>query len=60
MKISITYIPAETREADLILRFARNVLPGAKVRRTAAHPPQMCVYLTTRWPQRDCGATKRA
>ncbi|MDE7262558.1 MAG: hypothetical protein K2N78_10970 [Oscillospiraceae bacterium] len=48
MKITITYIPSEVREADYILRFIRSVLPGAKVRRSSAHPPQICVYLTTK------------
>lgn len=50
MKITITYIPSETREADLILRFAQSQLPGAKVRKSAAHPPLICVYLT--WKNR--------
>lgn len=60
MKIVITYIPSETREADLILRFARSILPRAKVRKSAAHPPQICVYLTTNYTQKDCGATERS
>lgn len=58
MKITVTYIPSETREADLILRFARSLLPKANIRKSTAHPPQICVYLTTSWPQKDCGATK--
>lgn len=60
MKITVSYIPAETREADLILRFARSILPRAKVRKSAAHPPQICVYLTSSLPRKDCGTTKRA
>ena len=59
MKITISYTPPELREADLILRFARGVLPGAKVRRSAAHPPQICVYLTWNFPGKDCGTKKR-
>lgn len=58
MKIVITYIPSETREADLILRFARSLMPRAKVRKSAAHPPQICVYLTSSLPRKDCGTTK--
>ena len=50
MKITISYIPPEVREADYILRFVRSALPDAKVRRSAAHPPQICVYLT--WKSR--------
>lgn len=46
MKITVTYIPSETREADLIIRFARSLLPRANVRKSTAHPPQICVYLT--------------
>lgn len=60
MKITVSYIPAETREADQILRFARSLLPGAKVRKSAAHPPQICVYLTSNLPRKDCVPTKRA
>lgn len=48
MKITISYTPPEVREVDIILRFVRSVLPDAKVRRSAAHPPQICVYLTTK------------
>lgn len=58
MKITISYIPSEAQAADAILRFARSVLPGAKMRRSAAHPPQICVYLTFHSPQKHCGATK--
>ena len=60
MKITISYIPSETREADLILRFVRGILPGAKVRRSTAHPPQICVYLTTSKAGNSCDTTKRA
>ena len=58
MKITITYTPPELREADYILRFIRSALPGAKVRRSAAHPPQICVYVTTPFTRKDCGTKK--
>jgi len=54
MKITISYIPSETREADMILRFIRDMLPGAKVRRSNAHLPQICVYLTTNFSGKPC------
>lgn len=58
MKITISYIPEEAQAADLILRFVRDILPGAKVRRSAAHPPQICVYLTAPFPRKGCGAAE--
>ena len=60
MKITVTYIPSETREADLIIRFIRSVLPTAKVRRSAAHPPQSCVYVTCNLSEKPCDATEKA
>ena len=45
MKITISYIPAEAQAVDAILRFLQGMLPGAKVRKSTAHPPQISVYL---------------
>ena len=58
MKIAISYIPAEAQMVDTILRFLYGLLPGAKVRKSTAHPPQISVYLTTTWPRKGCGAKK--
>lgn len=46
MKLKLTYAPEEEREASLILRFAKALLPGAKVRRDKSQAPRLCVYIT--------------
>lgn len=46
MKLKLTYLPEEAREAALILHFAQNLLPGAKVRRDKSKAPKLAVYLT--------------
>ena len=58
MKITISYIPAEAQAVDAIPRIRQGRLPGAKVRKSTAPPPQISVYLTTNWPRKDCGAKK--
>lgn len=60
MKITISYIPPETREADLILCFIKKLFPRAKARKSTSHPPQVCVYLTANSPEKPCGAKKGA
>jgi len=50
MKISVAYLPAEAREADLICRFVKGLLPAAKVHKSEVHPPFKHVYLTTKKP----------
>lgn len=60
MKITITYIPAEAQTVDTILRFLRGMLPGAKVRKSTVHPPQICVYLTCNLTEKPCDATEKA
>lgn len=47
MKLKLTYLPEEAREAALILRSAQNLLPGAKVRQDKSKVPKLAVYLTT-------------
>lgn len=54
MKITISYIAGEEREAALIQRFADRLLDGAKVRKNDLHPPFKHIYLTTRKPQKAC------
>lgn len=58
MKITISYLPAEAPTADAIVRILRAMLPGAKVRRSAAHPPQSCVYVTCNLSEKLCNTTK--
>lgn len=48
MKLKLTYSPEEAREADLIVRFARGLLSGSKVRRDKSQAPKLCVYVTTK------------
>ena len=51
MKITISYIDGEAREAAIIQRFADSLLGGAKVRKSDRHPPFKHIYLTTRKPE---------
>ena len=48
MKLKLTYSPEEAREADLIVRFTKALLSGAKVRRDKSQAPKLCVYVTTK------------
>lgn len=54
MKLKLTYSPGEEREADLILRFTKGLLPGLRVRKSAPKAPYIHVYLTTRKPGNPC------
>jgi len=47
MKIKISSLPEERREADLICRFVKGLYPGAKVRESNARSPQKVLYVTT-------------
>lgn len=38
MKVIITYLPGEEREADLVCRFARSLLGSAQVYKSDRHP----------------------
>lgn len=60
MKVTISYMPDEVREADMILRFVQNVLPSARVRKSVSHLPQISVYLTTNKVGKRCGTTGNA
>lgn len=48
MKLKLTYSQEEEREADLIVHFARGLLPGAKIRRDKSKAPQLCIYVTAK------------
>ena len=52
MKISISYIPEEAREADLIFHFVRNLCPGVRTHESDRHPPFKHLYLTTKRPSK--------
>ncbi len=54
MKVTISYIPSETREADMISRFVLSILPGTKVRESDRHPPFKHIYLATRKAGKPC------
>lgn len=56
MKIKLTYLPEEEKEADAALRALRRLFPRAKVRKSDAHPPKNCIYLTADFHCKDCGA----
>lgn len=59
MKISVAYLPAEAREADLICRFVKGLLPAAKVHKSDVHPPYKHVYLTTKKPAKPRDAKEK-
>ena len=50
MKIKLSYLPEEAREAGAVLSALLRLLPSAKVRKTDANPPYKHTYLTTRKP----------
>lgn len=54
MKLKLTYSPEEEREADLILRFTKGLLPGLRVHKNTSKPPHIHVYLTTRKTGTPC------
>lgn len=50
MKIKLTYLPGEEREAAMIECFASRLCGDTKVHKSDAHPPFKHVYLTTPKP----------
>ena len=58
MKLKLTYQPEEQEQADLILRFARDLLPEVKIRRDKSKEPRLCVYVTTKGPK-SVGAVRK-
>ena len=59
MKVSISYMEDESREADLIYRAVRDMLPSIKVRKSDRHPPFKQLYLTTKFPYKPCKSKER-
>ena len=55
MKITVTYLPEEAREANLIYHFVRGLLPGVRVHESAAKPPYVHLYLATKKGARKSG-----
>ncbi len=56
MKITITYLPGEERESDLIFHFVKGLCSGAKVRKSDRHPPFKHIYLTTKKVESPCNS----
>ena len=50
MKITISYIEDEQKEAATIVAVLRRLQPGVKVRESDRHPPFKHTYLTTKKP----------
>lgn len=50
MKHKISYLPEEEQEAAADLAALLSHHPGAKVRKSDAHPPFKHIYLTTKIP----------
>ncbi len=51
MKITISYLPEEEREAHIIHIFSQSLLGNVKVRKSDRHPPFKHIYLTTKKPE---------
>lgn len=54
MKITISYIASEEREAAGVLEALRPLLPGLRVHKNKAKPPFLHLYLTTKKPGTPC------
>lgn len=52
MKVKITNLPEESREAAAVLAALLQLFPGVKVRTSDAHPPYHHIYLTTKRPEK--------
>ena len=56
MKIKFSYLPEEEQEAAASVAVLRELHPGAKIRKSEAHPPFMHIYLTTKKPANHCNS----
>ena len=54
MKITISYMATEEREAAGVLAALLALLPGVRVHKNTSKPPYIHVYLTTRKPGNPC------
>lgn len=48
MKVTITYMPGEEREADILKRAAASIMESVKVRESDRHAPYKHIYISTR------------
>jgi len=55
VKVKVTYLPEEEEEAAADLAALLRLHPGAKVRKSDAHPPYKHIYLTSRKPAKPHG-----
>lgn len=47
MKVKVSYMPEEEREATKVLKSLLNVLSGVKVRKSDRNPPFKHIYVAT-------------
>lgn len=60
MKHKISYLPEEEQEATADLAELQRRHPGAKVRKSDAHPPFKHIYLTTKMPGKPSDTRENA
>lgn len=55
MKVKITYLPGEEREAETLHNCAKELLKPVKVQRSDRHPPYKHIYIATeKQPETPC------
>jgi len=59
LKLKLTYLPEEEREAAAALAVLLRRFPGARTRKSARHPPFLHLYLTTKKPETPCGSKEK-
>ena len=52
MKITITYLPEEEREAKVAKAFVRAMCDGMRVKERDTNPPFKSIYLSTKRPRK--------
>lgn len=55
MKITLAYLPGEDQEVADIQASILRQFPGAKIRKSEAHPPFKHIYVTTKKPANHTG-----
>lgn len=50
MKVTITYLPAEEREARIAKAFIRELCDNVRCKERDTHPPYKHIYLATKKP----------
>ena len=51
MKVKITYLAGEEKQARTLVEFARGFLNGPRVRTSDKHPPYRHIYISTTPPR---------